>query len=74
MGVRRILSQVIFMNRYTFTKPKNFRILFENVKEPGKIGWTVIEDCADHEEAINYFRENCSFVDYEIIQIREVSD
>jgi hypothetical protein len=48
--------------------------LFENVKEPGKVGWTVIEDCADHEEAMNYFREHFSFVDYEIIQIREVSD
>lgn len=62
------------MNHYTFTKPKNFRILFEDVKEPGKIGWTVIEDCADNEEAMNYFRERFSFVDYEIIQIREISD
>lgn len=61
-------------NRYTFTKLKNFRILFEEVKNSGKIGWTVIEECADHEDAINYFREKFSFVDYEIIQIREVSD
>jgi glutaredoxin-related protein len=62
------------MNRYTFTKLKSFRILFESIKDQGKVGWTVIEDCTDYEDAINYFRERFSFVDYEIIQIREVSD
>ena len=62
------------MKRNTFSKLKTFRILFESAKSPGKVGWTTIEDCEDHEDAINYFRNNFSFVDYEIIQVREVSD
>ena len=62
------------MKRNTFSKLKTFRILFENVKSPGKMGWTTIEDCEDYEDAINYFRNNFSFVDHEIIQVREVSD
>jgi hypothetical protein len=62
------------MNHYTFTKSKSFRILFENVKDSRRIGWTVIEDCTDHEDAINYFRSHFSFADYEIIQVREIDD
>ena len=62
------------MKRNTFSKLKTFRILFESAKSPGKVGWTTIEDCEDHEDAINYFRSNFSFVDYEIIQVKVVFD
>ena len=62
------------MNYCTSTKLKTFRILFESVKDQGKVGWTIIEDCVDHEDAINYFRGRFSFSDYEIIQVREVCD
>lgn len=62
------------MKRYTFTKMKTFRVLFEKVSDRGKIGWTVIEDCIDYEDAIEFFRKQFSFDEYEIIQTKEVCD
>lgn len=62
------------MKHNTFTKLKNFRILFEKVSDRGKIGWTVVEECKDHEDAVEFFRTQFDFNEYEIIQIKEVRD
>jgi hypothetical protein len=53
-------------------KKQNFRILFEDIEKRGFIGWTVIEDCFDMDDALDYFKNN--FITKEIIQIAEVFD
>ena len=53
---------------------KTFRILFENIIERGKIGWTTISKCKNEDEAIDCFRESFPFSEYELIQIAEVLD
>ena len=60
------------MNHQTFTRLKNFRILFEKVSNRDKINWTTVEGCIDYEDAIDYFRQTYSFEEYEIIQIKEI--
>lgn len=56
------------------TKTKTFRILYEKVSERGKIGWTTITGCTDQEDALDHFRENFPFNEYEIVQIAEILD
>jgi hypothetical protein len=60
--------------KLSLSKIKTFRILFENVSGRGKIGWTTITGCTDQENALDHFRENFSFSEYEIVQIAEISD
>lgn len=62
----------LMKNIYSFTKMKNYRILFERNDHSGKIGWTTIEDCKDAVEAIEYFQKH--FPEQEIIQVREIAD
>ena len=52
-------------------RKKNFRVLFEDTKARGFIGWTLIEDCDDMNDAISYFSHK--FSNKEIIQVREVA-
>ena len=46
-----------------------FHVLFQDIKAPGFIGWTVIEECLNLDDALNFFQEN--FPDKEIIQISD---
>ena len=54
------------------TPSVNYRILFEDIYVPGFIGWTIIEECIDRDDALNYFQSN--FPDKEIIQISQLND
>lgn len=58
----------------SLSKIKTFRILYENVSSRGKIGWTTITGCSDSEDALDHFRENFPFSEYEIVQIAEILD
>jgi hypothetical protein len=51
---------------------KKFRILFEDTKARGFIGWTIIEDCVDQDDALNYFQKN--FHNKEILQIAQIQN
>lgn len=62
------------MNSTTSKKIKTFRILYEKVSNRGKIGWTTITGCTDQEDALDHFRENFPFSEYEILQIAEILD
>ena len=50
---------------------QKFRILFEDIKAPGFIGWTIIEECVDRDDALDYFKKN--FPNKEIMQISQLN-
>lgn len=62
------------MSNASLSKTKTFRFLYEKVSERGKIAWTVITGCSDQEDALDHFRENFPFSEYEILQIAEILD
>ena len=57
---------------YRKQRLQKFRILFEDIKARGFIGWTIIEECVDLEDALNCFKKN--FSNKEVIQISELRD
>lgn len=57
---------------YRKQRLQKYRILFEDIKARGFIGWTIIEECVDRDDALNYFKKN--FPDKEIIQISQLKD
>jgi len=57
---------------YRKQRLQKFRILFEDIKARGFIGWTIIEECINLEDALNYFKKN--FPNKEVIQISELRD
>lgn len=57
---------------YRKQRLQKFRVLFEDIKAPGFIGWTIIEECIDRDDALNYFQKH--FPSKEIIQISELRD
>jgi hypothetical protein len=58
------------MYNYETIKYRKFRILFEDSKARGFIGWTVISECKSRDEALDYFKEH--FSTKEIISIAEI--
>jgi hypothetical protein len=61
-----------FSASYRKQRLQKFRILFEDIKARGFIGWTIIEECIDLEDALNCFKKN--FPNKEVIQISELRD
>ena len=57
---------------YRKQRLQKFRILFEDIEARGFIGWTIIEECIDRDDALNYFQKH--FSGKEIIQISELRD
>ena len=56
---------------YRKQRLQKFRILFEDIKAPGFIGWTIIEECVDRDDALDYFKKN--FPNKEIMQISQLN-
>lgn len=57
---------------YRKQRLQKYRILFEDIKARGFIGWTIIEECVDRDDALDCFKKN--FPTKEIIQISQIKD
>jgi len=60
------------MRSYETIKYRKFRILFEDTKARGFIGWTVVSECKTKQDAIDLFKEH--FSAKEIISVSEIVD
>lgn len=60
------------MHSYETIKYRKFRVLFEDTKARGFIGWTVVTECKTKQDAIDLFREH--FSTKEIISVSEIVD
>lgn len=58
------------MYNYETIKYRKFRILFEDSKARGFIGWTIVRDCKTKQEAIDFFKQQ--FSANEVISVTEV--
>jgi len=56
---------------YRKQRLKKYRILFEGIEARGFIGWTIIEECVDRDDALDYFKKN--FPNKEIMQISQLN-
>jgi hypothetical protein len=57
---------------YRKQRLQKYRILFEDIKTPGFIGWTIIEESVDRDDALDCFKKN--FPTKEIIQISQIKN
>jgi hypothetical protein len=60
------------MRSYETIKYRKFRILFEDTKARGFIGWTVISECKTKQDALNRFTKH--FSAKEVISVSEIVD
>jgi len=60
------------MQSYETIKYRKFRVLFEDTKARGFIGWTVISECKTKQDAIDYFKKY--FTTKEVISVSEILD
>jgi len=60
------------MRSYETIKYRKFRVLFEDTKARGFIGWTVISECKTKQDAIDYFKKY--FTTKEVISVSEILD
>lgn len=60
------------MQSYETIKYRKFRVLFEDTKARGFIGWTVISECKTKQDAIDYFKKY--FMTKEVISVSEIVD
>ena len=60
------------MQSYETIKYRKFRVLFEDTKARGFIGWTVISECKAKQDAIDYFKKY--FTTKEVISVSEIID
>lgn len=60
------------MHSYETIKYRKFRVLFEDTKARGFIGWTVISECKTKQDAIDYFKKY--FTTKEVISVSEIVD
>lgn len=60
------------MHSYEAIKYRKFRILFEDTKARGFIGWTVITECKTKQDAIDRFKKH--FLEKEMISVSEIVD
>lgn len=60
------------MRSYETIKYRKFRVLFEDTKARGFIGWTVISECKTKQDAIDCFKKY--FMTKEVISISEIVD
>lgn len=58
------------MRSYETIKYRKFRILFEDTKARGFIGWTVISECKTKQDAIDRFKKH--FSTKEVISVNEI--
>lgn len=58
------------MHSHETIKYRKFRILFEDTKARGFIGWTVITECKTKQDAIDRFKKH--FLMKEVISVAEV--
>jgi hypothetical protein len=58
------------MHSYETIKYRKFRILFEDTKARGFIGWTVISECKTKQDAIDRFKKH--FSTKEVISVNEI--
>lgn len=60
------------MHSYERVKYRKFRVLFEDTKARGFIGWTVVTECKTKQDAIDRFMRH--FSTKEIISVSEIVD
>lgn len=60
------------MHSYETIKYRKFRVLFEDTKARGFIGWTIISECKTKQDAIDYFKKY--FTTKEVISVSEIVD
>ena len=58
------------MHSYETIKYRKFRVLFEDTKARGFIGWTVVAECKTKQDAIDYFKKH--FATKEVISVTEI--
>ena len=56
---------------YRKQRLKSFKIIFEDTRARGFIGWTIIEDCLSMDDAIDYFHKH--FYNKEITKISQIN-